>query len=905
MLCSAVPGLCPVPIRLLLKMGELPDAMAGYAPYLGGMQLFPDKTHIPVVRFFSRWQPLLAVSVLVVYVMTSVLTISPLAAASTGTWSAPLDPHQNNIYPESPSFAGMSCVSSTWCMAVDSSGDAVFYNGTAWTNPSSNHVDTEVNGNGTWAMDISCPTTTFCIVVDSLGYATEYSSGTWGKPTLIDGQGSANQGQNAVSLESVSCPSTNFCAAVDANGYAMTYDGSTWTVPTFVDNTSTTSKTLVSVSCASSTMCIATDGIGDVASYDGSTWSALDPIDTGEIESVSCPTPSFCVAVDWIGQALTFNGTTWSSPTTVVPQNEEELKDVSCASTKFCVASASSVHGTYFGDVFYFDGTSWSTAVSVDTNGNLVAISCPSISFCAAGDDSTTGYLFVYTNADTVPGAPTNVIATPADATANLSWTAPTSQGECPITSYEVDTYSGTTLVNSEQTGSTSTTYTVSGLSNGTKYTFMVAATNCDGNGPASLASQPVIPSQPTTPAPYNPLTPYRICDTRAGNPSGLSGQNAQCAGKTLVGGTPLTIQVAGTDPNGQSSGGVPSTGATAAVLNVTADDASAAGFFTIYPSGTAEPLSSNLNFKAGEAVPNLVEVALGQSGQVSIYTNITSADVIVDVEGYVGPATSGAGLFNALPPARICDTRAGNPSGLSGTEAQCNADGALSAGGTMTIQVAGVGGVPSSGVAGVVLNVTVSGTTASSFLTVWPQGSPRPTASNLNWTKGVTIPNRVSVPVGPTGQVSIYNNSGQANVIVDVGGWYTLPGGTGTTLTQFSGITPARILDTRQGSGEPYEGQTIPPGGSLTIQVQGVGGVPTGATAAVLNVTVTHTTAASYLTIWPAGQSRPTASDLNWALGETVPNLVIVKIGSSGQVSIFNNAGSVDVIADVVGWYQ
>jgi hypothetical protein len=222
-----------------------------------------------------------------------------------------------------------------------------------------------------------------------------------------------------------------------------------------------------------------------------------------------------------------------------------------------------------------------------------------------------------------------------------------------------------------------------------------------------------------------------------------------------------------------------------------------------------------------------------------------------------------------------------------------------------MTIQVTGVGGVPQSGVAGVVLNVTVSGTTASSYLTVWPQGTTRPTASNLNWTKGVTTPNRVSVPVGPNGQVSFYNNSGKANVIVDVGGWYTAAGGAGTTLTQFSGITPARILDTRQGSGEPYEGQTIPSGGSLTIQVQGVGGVPITATAVVLNVTVTHTTEPSYLTIWPAGDSRPTSSDLNWTAGETAPNLVIVKLGTNGQVSIYNNAGQTDVIADVVGWYQ
>ncbi len=141
--------------------------------------------------------------------------------------------------------------------------------------------------------------------------------------------------------------------------------------------------------------------------------------------------------------------------------------------------------------------------------------------------------------------------------------------------------------------------------------------------------------------------------------------------------------------------------------------------------------------------------------------------------------------------------------------------------------------------------------------------------------------------------------------MIVDVGGWYSSAGGSGGSLTQFSGITPARIVDTRSGSGEPYEGQALQAGGTLTVQVSGVGGVPANATAVVMNVTVTNTTAGSYLTAWPAGQGRPTASDLNWAANQTLPNLVIVGLGSSGQVSFYNYTGTTDVIADVVGWYQ
>ncbi|MHB8262562.1 MAG: fibronectin type III domain-containing protein [Acidimicrobiales bacterium] len=823
------------------------------------------------------------------------------SAAGSGSWSGPINVY-GTTYPEAPAFLGMSCTSATFCVGFDEAAYATIYNGTKWSIPVS--IDSKVNGNGAGGTSISCPSTTFCAAVDGMGYVVTYNGTTWSSPALIDP--TAN---GSLIVSSVSCASTIFCAAVDTSGNAMIYNGTSWTAPVLIDPGSPGNIALESVSCPSPDMCVAVDSYGNALTYNGTTWSAPVSIDTYQtntvqLNSVSCPTPSFCAAVDSLGYTLTFNGSAWTSPAPI-DNDQEGIDAVSCASAKFCVAGISSTGGTYSGYVSYYDGTSWSSPVAVDSQGNLSAISCPSMAFCAAGDTYVGGNIFLYTNANTVPGAPTNVIATPAKATANLNWTAPASQGECPITSYEVDVYSGSTLASSVDTGSTSTSFTVTGLTNGTKYTFTVAATNCDGNGPASAASQPVIPSQPTVPAPYNPLTPYRICDTRSGNPSGLAGQDAQCAGKTLQGGTPLAVQVAGTNPNGQSAGGVPATGATAAVLNVTADNASAAGFFTIYPTGTAEPLSSNLNFSANEAVPNLVEVALGSSGQVSIFSNIASADVIVDVEGYVGPASAGAGLYNALTPARICDTRSGNPSGLSGSAAQCNADGPLAGGKVMTVQVTGVGNVPSTGVEGVVLNVTVAGTTASSFLTVWPEGSHRPTASNLNWTRGATAPNRVSVPLGPSGQVSIFNNAGLANVIVDVGGWYSAAGGSGSALTQFSGITPARILDTRQGSGEPYEGQTLQASSPLNVQVSGVGGVPSNATAVVLNVTVTHTSTGSYLTVWPTGTTHPTASDLNWTAGKTVPNLVIVKLGTAGQVSFFNNAGTVDVIADVVGWYQ
>ena len=851
--------------------------------------------------------PLAAVALLAAG--TVLLTVSP-AVASTGTWSAPFDPHQNGIYPEAPAFAGMSCLSSNWCMALDQSGDAVFYDGTTWTDPVSNHVDTEVNGNGVSATSISCATTTFCMVVDQLGYATKYSNGKWATPDLLVGGGSSNSGANAVALDSVSCANATFCVAVDGQGEAMTFDGSTWTAPSLVDKNGTNNNALESVSCVSATLCVAVDNEGYAITYNGSTWSGPTLADSYQgnpvtLYSVSCPVPSFCAAVDSLGYAVTFNGSTWAAPQLVASDNSP-MAVVSCASAKFCVASVNGGGGSpYFGGVSYYDGTSWSTPVVIDTHWNLSAISCPSLSFCAAGDASVTGYVLTYANSNTVPGAPINVIAEPGDAQATLTWVAP-AQGACPITSYVIDIYTGSTLVATITTATNATSDTIAPLTNGTKYTFTVAATNCDGTGPPSTATEPIIPSHPTTPAPYNALSPYRVCDTRAGNPSNLAGTDAQCLGHAIAGGQSLAVAVAGTNPTGQSSGGVPASGATAVILTVTATGGKTNGYLTVYPSGSQAPLASNLNYTAGEAVPNLVEVALGSNGGISIFNSAGSVDVLVDVEGYVGPGPAGAGLFNPITPARICDTRPGNPSGLNTPpDNQCNTLGPLQAGATMAIDVTGAGGVPTTGVGAVALNVTVTGTTSSGWLAVWPKGASRPVTSNLNWHAGQSVPDRVVVPVGASGQVSIYNANGAANVLVDVGGWYSAAGGSGSALTQFSGITPARICDTRNGSGEPYAGQTLTKGATLDVQVGGVGGVPANVTAVVLNVTVTGTTSAGYLTVWPQGATQPTSSDLNWAAGESVPNLVIVGVSASGKVSFFNANGSTDVIADVVGWYQ
>ena len=367
----------------------------------------------------------------------------------------------------------------------------------------------------------------------------------------------------------------------------------------------------------------------------------------------------------------------------------------------------------------------------------------------------------------------------------------------------------------------------------------------------------------------YTALAPTRLLDTRTD-------------GKTLGPGGSLSLNVTG--------GSVPAD-ATAVALNVTVTDTTADSFLTVYPAGDARPLASNLNWVAQETVPNLVIVPVGAGGQVTFYNDAGYTDVVVDLQGYFAPEPAGttAGSYVPLTPARIADTRSGSGEPYAGQT--------LTAGSTLSIQVTGMGNVPSTGVAAVLMNVTVTDTTAPSYLTVYPEGTPQPLASTLNWVAGDTVANRVVVPVGPTGQVSFYNDSGNTDLVVDVDGYFTQGASTPTGASLFSPVTPVRVLDTRQ------TGQTLGAGGALTQDLAALDGIAANASAVVANVTATNTTAPSYLTVYPGG-TRPLASDLNWNTGQTVPNLTVATLGSRGSIEVYNDAGRADLVIDAFGYF-
>jgi len=201
-------------------------------------------------------------------------------------------------------------------------------------------------------------------------------------------------------------------------------------------------------------------------------------------------------------------------------------------------------------------------------------------------------------------------------------------------------------------------------------------------------------------------------------------------------------------------------------------------------------------------------------------------------------------------------------------------------------------------------MNVTVTGATNSGYVTAYPAGATLPTASNINFAAGQTIANLVSVKLGTSGQVTIHNGStGPVQLIADVAGYYLA--GTPTATGAFVSLTPARILDTRSGAGAPQG--AIAAGGSVTFTVAGHGGIPAaGAAAVVMNVTVTGATKGGFITTFPDGNLLPTASNINFAAGQTIANLISVKLGTGGRVIISNgSSGPVQIIADVAGYYR
>ncbi|EWM13530.1 hypothetical protein [Kutzneria sp. 744] len=249
----------------------------------------------------------------------------------------------------------------------------------------------------------------------------------------------------------------------------------------------------------------------------------------------------------------------------------------------------------------------------------------------------------------------------------------------------------------------------------------------------------------------------------------------------------------------------------------------------------------------------------------------LTAVTAIVTVAAPAGAATP-ATRFTAVTPQRVLDTRDGTGVGVEGDHLVLDLSGSVPA-----------------GTAAVVLNLTGVEANVDSFVTVWPDGQQRPSTSNLNVSQRQTAANLTTVSLPDNRKLDIAVR-GDLGVVADLQGYYAGNG------SGYVGHSPQRVMDTRTGRGPlgPHE--------STVLDLSSV--LPPTATAVVFNLTATNTTAPTFVTAWPDGVAQPAASSLNLAPGWTRANLVTVAVPPSRKIDLYNHLGSVDLIADVSGFY-
>lgn len=204
---------------------------------------------------------------------------------------------------------------------------------------------------------------------------------------------------------------------------------------------------------------------------------------------------------------------------------------------------------------------------------------------------------------------------------------------------------------------------------------------------------------------------------------------------------------------------------------------------------------------------------------------------------------------------------------------------------------------------------VTGVGSSTSSSISLSSLGSGLTNVEAVTWVPNTT---KVAFRAVVSGRTAWYTvdgvNPGQISKLNIDGNPITWHASAAPTLLYgaYNGLTPFRITDTRAGSGKLNAGKTLAPQGTLDIQVSGLGGVPAeGVSAVVLNITAPPATASGYLTVYPAGTTRPDASTVNTTTNKVVNNQTTVGLGTDGKVSIYNFLGATDVVVDIVGYYS
>lgn len=365
-------------------------------------------------------------------------------------------------------------------------------------------------------------------------------------------------------------------------------------------------------------------------------------------------------------------------------------------------------------------------------------------------------------------------------------------------------------------------------------------------------------------------VAPIRLADTRVG--LGVP------AGATEA----VAVPVAGVGPIAP--------GADSVALNLTITNPRGDGFAVLFPAGTETPSGSSVNFRRGQTRSNLVIAKIGSGGRVAVRLSVP-ADVVVDAVGYFAAPGSGGpvGRLHGVAPARVLDSRVG----LGVAQA-------LAGGSVAELAVAGRAGVPPQGAVAVALNLTATNASAETYVSTFVAGGA-PQTSTLNLGPGETRANVAIVPLAPNGTIALFNYAGTVDVVADVIAYVAPSGGSGGSGGSAGKVVvgaPHRLFDSR------------PLGITLTDQAPGtlafnlgVGGASeVSVGAAIFNVIQVEPSRSTFLTVWPADEPQPLASNMNADRGDIVANVVIVPLGPGGRVNFANHSGRSGLVVDLVG---
>jgi hypothetical protein len=406
----------------------------------------------------------------------------------------------------------------------------------------------------------------------------------------------------------------------------------------------------------------------------------------------------------------------------------------------------------------------------------------------------------------------------------------------------------------------------------------------------------------------YVPTTPCRIVDTRVnGGPLGANATRA-----FAVTGTGAAFAAQG----GKAGGcGVPST-AVAVQASITAVSPTAGGYLRAWPAGSPAPTATFLNFAKGASTTNSGSLAIATSGTKHLQVRNWSAGanhLVIDVQGYFDP-TAGA-EYVPITPCRVVDTRLWGA--LPATPPVVPRW--ISIYGSLT-QLQHQGGNPKgcpipTGIVAIEASISVVNPKAGGYLRAYPYNTPMPTATFLNFTKGVSTTNTGTIPltVSPDMQLEVVSfSSARTDIVIDVQGYFA---GSAVGGTRFVPQIPCRIADTRAGGGAvAAQGQrslTVTGSGAAFAAQGGKAGgcaIPAGAEAVQASITAVTPSAAGYLRAWPVGTPMPTATALNFAKAISTTNTGTVTIAVSGeqQLQILNASGDVNhFVIDVQGYFQ